>query len=111
MLREAAKEAHGGGGGGVSTAPGSGGVIRAVWENIPAHPPAYVGTEGFHFALNVFITLYQAELWARIWAPRPRWDPEHKVTPYASISFCSEEQLLVSQEEVLEKQAFRVGSG
>lgn len=43
-----------GGGGGVSAAPGSGSVIQAVWENIPAQPPAYVGTEGFHFALNLF---------------------------------------------------------
>lgn len=52
----------------------------------------------------------KGSFWAGIWAPRPCWDPEHKVTPYASISLCNEEQLLVSQE-VLEKQWFRVGSG
>lgn len=119
MLGEAVKEAHGAGGGGrgenggVSAAPGSGSIIHAVWEDIPAHPPAYVGTEGFHFALNIFIALYQGELWARIWVGcgikplRPCQDPEHKVTPCATISsFCGEEWLLVSQEDVQEKQAF-----
>lgn len=55
----------------------------------------------------LFITLYQG---GASGPPRPCWDPEHKVTPYASISLCSEEQLLVSQEAV-EKQMFRVGSG
>lgn len=52
----------------------------------------------------------KGSFWARIWAPRPCWDQEYKVTPYASTSLRSEEQLLVSQE-VLEKQEFRVGSG
>lgn len=73
-----------------------------IWRRYPhsvgrystAHPPAYVETEGFHFTLNIFIALYQGELWARIWVgcgikpPSPCQDPEHKVSLCATISFC-----------------------
>lgn len=97
-------------GGGVSTAPGSA-VLSMQCGKIFQHTLLHMLGLKDSTLHRMYLSLcIKGSFWARIWAPRPCWDPEHKVTAYASTSLCSEEQLLVSQE-VLEKQAFRAGSG